>query len=127
MDAIQQLRLGPYPAKKPLLSTDMNKIILLDMRPKEDYVQSHIKNAISFPACNVQIDSEFTKLNLIKNHSDKLLVIYLDDERHGILQARIIFEKGFDNCYLLSGGYLIFSNEHPDLLEGSGEGRRSAL
>ena len=96
----------------------MSKIILLDMRPREDYARSHIKNAISFPSCNVQIDAEFTKLNLVRNHPDKLLVIYLDDERHGILQARIIFEKGFDNCYLLSGGYLIFANEHPDLLEG---------
>lgn len=45
-------------------------------------------------------------------------MLYLDDERHGILQARIIFEKGFDNVYLLSGGFLIFSQEHPDLIEG---------
>ena len=55
------------------------------MRSREEFLYSHIKNAISFPACNVQIDSEFSKLNLIKNHPDKLLVIYLDDERHGIL------------------------------------------
>ena len=33
-------------------------------------------------------------------------------------EAKIIFEKGFDNVYLLSGGYLIFSKENPDLIEG---------
>lgn len=71
---------------------------------------------MSFPASNIQIDYEFSKLNLFKNKSDKLLVIYLDDERHGIQQARIIFEKGFDNLYLLSGGLHIFAKEHPDLI-----------
>lgn len=65
------------------------------------------------------MDYEFSKLNLIRNHPDKLLVIYHSDERHGILQARQIFEKGFDNVYLLSGGYIIFAKEHPDLMIGS--------
>lgn len=118
MSAIEQLRIGPYPAKKPQIKNNGQKIILLDMRPIHDYVEGHIKNAMSFPACNVQIDYEFSKLNLFKNQADKLIVIYLDDERHSILQAKIIFEKGFDNVYLLSGGYLIFSKENPDLIEG---------
>ena len=33
------------------------------------------------------------------------------------MQCRIIFEKGFDNVYLLSGGTCIFEQEHPDLIE----------
>lgn len=119
LGAIQSLRSGPYPAKKPPLDTKSNKIILLDMRTKEEFARSHIKNAISFPACNVQVDYEFSKLNLVKNHPDTLLVIYLGDERHGILQARVVFEKGFDNVYLLSGGWCIFSKEYPHLLEGT--------
>lgn len=119
LDPIKSLRTGPYPAKRPPLDTTSNKIVLLDMRSREEYVHSHIKNALSFPAANVQIDFEFSKLNLIKNHPDTLLVIYLGDERHGILQARVVFEKGFDNVYLLSGGFLIFAKEHPELLEGA--------
>jgi centrosomal protein CEP41 len=55
---------------------------------------------------------------LFKNKPDKLLVIYHEDERHGMLLARIIFEKGFDNLYLLSGGLHIFAKENPDLIEG---------
>jgi len=46
-----------------------------------------------------------------------MLVVYCDDERHGILLARVIFEKGFDNVYLLSGGYHIFSEEFPQLID----------
>ena len=45
-----------------------------------------------------------------------MLVVYHEDERHGILQSRIIFEKGFDNIYLLSGGIYIFEKEHPNLI-----------
>lgn len=54
-------------------------------------------------------------------------MIYLDDERHSILQAKIIFEKGFDNVYLLSGGFLIFSKENPDLIEGLMAERKLSL
>lgn len=42
----------------------------------------------------------------------------MDDERHGVAQSRIIFEKGFDNIYLLSGGSTVFWNEYPHLVEG---------
>ena len=44
-------------------------------------------------------------------------MVYHDDERHGILQSRIIFEKGFDNIYLLSGGLCIFEKEFSDLID----------
>jgi len=43
--------------------------------------------------------------------------VYHEDERHGILQTQIIFEKGFDNVYLLSGGLCIFQQEHPHLIK----------
>jgi len=56
-------------------------------------------------------------LSIFKNKSDKLLVFYNDDERHGILAIKVIFEKGFDNCYLLSGGSIIFEQEYPELME----------
>ena len=70
------------------------------------------------PACNIQIDKVFSQLNIYKNKPDKLLVFYNDDERHGMQQIKIIFEKGFDNCYLLSGGICIFSKQYPDLVDG---------
>ena len=86
----------------------MSKIILLDLRSKAEYIESHVSNSISFPCENIQKDQVFAKLNIYKNRPDKMLVVYHEDERHGILQSRIIFEKGFDNIYLLSGGICIF-------------------
>jgi rhodanese-related sulfurtransferase len=53
MNAIQLLRCGEFPAKKPEVDHGSNKIILLDMRTKEEYLHSHIKNSLSFPSPNV--------------------------------------------------------------------------
>ena len=92
--------------------------MLVDLRPKEEYTACHIKNAVSMPATNIQIDKIFSQLNIFKNKANKLLVFYHDDERHSMQQVQIIFEKGFDNCYLLSGGIWVFAKQYPELLVG---------
>ena len=63
----------------------MPKILLLDLRSKEEYHEAHITNAVSFPADYIQRDQVFASLSVYKNQPDKILVVYHDDERHGIL------------------------------------------
>ena len=41
------------------------------------------------------------------------------DERSGTHYAKILFEKGFDNVYLLSGGIEKFYENHNELVEGT--------
>lgn len=41
------------------------------------------------------------------------------DERSGTHNAKVLFEKGFDNVYLLSGGIEKFYENHTDLVEGT--------
>ena len=67
LDPVGALRQGHFPATQPEQETDQAKIILLDLRPVSDYHKGHIKNAVSFPAVNIQKDYEFSKLNLFKN------------------------------------------------------------
>jgi hypothetical protein len=43
----------------------------------------------------------------------------MEDERHGTKAAKTIFEKGFDNIYLLTGGISVFGFENQHLLEGT--------
>ena len=45
-------------------------------------------------------------------------MIYLSDERKGVEYAKLFTEKGFDNIYLLSGGFEEFAEKYPKLLEG---------
>ena len=42
----------------------------------------------------------------------------MDDERQGTHYAKLLFEKGFDNVYLLSGGLEKFLETNYDLVEG---------
>ena len=107
------MRTGRYPTKRPPAENTLPKILLLDLRSQGEYAEGHISNAVSFPAEHIQRDQVFASLGIFKNKADKMLVVYHDDERHGILQSRIIFEKGFDNVYLLSGGLFSFEQEFP--------------
>lgn len=49
---------------------------------------------------------------------NKLIVVYMDDERKGFEAAQLFTQKGYDNIYLLSGGFESFAESYPDLLEG---------
>ena len=52
-----------------------------------------------------------------RNKPDVLIVLYMDDERHGVQATKLIFEKGFDNVYLMSGQYSAFAKLRPDMIE----------
>ena len=47
-----------------------------------------------------------------------MIVVYIEDERKGVEFGKLFVEKGFDNIYLLSGGFENFAEHFPDLLEG---------
>jgi len=99
------------------VSSETN-FILLDLREEEDYAKWHIKEAINFPAPNISRDKTFAQLLRFKNKPNKLIVVYLSDERQGTQYAKVLFEKGFDNIYLLTGGLEKFLESSYDLVEG---------
>ncbi len=102
--------------------TEETKFILLDLREEADYNQFHIKEAINFPAPNISRDMTFSQLLRFKNLSDKMIVVYMSVERLGTYYAKILFEKGFDNISLLTGGLEKFMEAGLDcysLVEGT--------
>jgi centrosomal protein CEP41 len=106
-------------------STDMlgitaeTKFILLDLRDEDEYKKYHIKEAISFPAPNISRDKVFSQLLRFKNNEDKIIAVYMHDERNGTHYAKLLHEKGFDNVYLISGGIDGFLESHYELVEGT--------
>jgi len=99
--------------------TQATKFILLDLREEEEYKAYHIKEAISFPAPNISRDKVFSHLLKFKNIPDKIIVVYMSDERSGSHYAKLLHEKGFDNVFLLSGGIEKFLVEHRDQVDGT--------
>ena len=78
-----------------------------------------MKEAVSYPAANISRDKVFPQLFKFKSQADKLIVLYMLDERAGTAVAKLLAEKGYDNLYLLSGGIEHFQTEFPDLIEGA--------
>ena len=88
------------------------------MREKEEYSTWRIKEALNFPAPNIGRDKMIPELFHFRNKPDKLIIIYMSDERNGTKVAQLFAEKGFENIFLLSGGIEGFLEEFHDLVEG---------
>lgn len=83
---------------------DNTSFLLLDLREPEEYEFWRLKEAVLYPAANISRDKMIPELYRFKNKADKLIIIYMGDERKGCAAANLFVEKGYDNIFLLSGG-----------------------
>jgi centrosomal protein CEP41 len=67
--------------------TENTTFLLLDLRDPDEYTLWHIKESINFPAPNIARDKITPELFRFKNVPDKLIVIYMNDERKGTQAA----------------------------------------
>ena len=63
--------------------TAQTSFLLLDMRDADEYNLWRIKESINFPAPNIARDKMIPELFRFKNQPDKLIVVYMFDERQG--------------------------------------------
>ena len=98
--------------------TDQTTFLLLDLREPEEYDLWRIKESISYPAANIARDKMIPELYRFKNKPDKLIIVYMEDERKGCAAANLMCEKGYENVFLVSGGIEQFNEEFNHLVEG---------
>ena len=92
--------------------------LLLDLRDPDEYDLWRIKEAINFPCANIARDKTIPELFRFKNQPEKLIIIYMNDERMGTQYAQLLSEKGYENTFLLSGGIEQFLEDHTEFVEG---------
>lgn len=92
--------------------------LLIDLREPEDYDKFHIKEALNYPGTHIKRDKLIPQLHAYKNREDKIIVVYHFDEKPGMDYTMQLFEKGFDNLFLLNGGIEGFGQEIQEGLEG---------
>lgn len=63
--------------------TNDTKFLLLDLRDPEEYTLYRLKEALNYPAPNILRDKTIPELFRFKNKSDKLIIVYMGDERKG--------------------------------------------
>ncbi len=88
------------------------------MRDPDEYDFWRIKESINYPAANIGRDKIIPELFRFKNKANKLIIIYMGDERKGTAAANLMSEKGYENVFLLSGGIEQFNEEFNSLVEG---------
>lgn len=74
--------------------------------------------AINFPAALIPRDRYPQQMYMLKNKPDKLIIVYHDDDKSGMNYAAVLYEKGFDNIYLLTGGIEDFYQKKPEYVVG---------
>eukprot|EP00347_Sterkiella_histriomuscorum_P001952 403370035 len=99
--------------------TAETQFLLLDMREPELYRKWHIRDSINYYHILLNQDKTIPEIYRFRNQPNKMIIIYLDDERTGTEIATKLVEKGFENSFLLSGGIEKFLEEFTDLVEGT--------
>ena len=98
--------------------TANTSFLLLDLRDPEEYNLWRIKESLNYPAPNIGRDKVIPELYRFKNQPEKLIIVYMFDERQGSQYAQLFSEKGYENVFLLSGGCEEFLEKYSDLCEG---------
>ena len=118
------MRSGVSQVSAVTYATDMlgitanTSFLLLDLRDPEEYNLWRIKESINYPAPNIGRDKVIPELYRFKNQPDKLIIVYMFDERQGSQYAQLFSEKGYENVFLLSGGCEELLEKFSDLCEG---------
>ena len=92
--------------------------IILDLREESDYRNCHIKEALNFPGVMISRDKFLPEMIMMKNKEGKMIILYHSDERNGVPYANLLFQKGYDNVFFLSGGIEEFRKKFPEYLDG---------
>lgn len=89
--------------------------LLLDLRDRDEYDQSHIISALNYPNAMLSrsINNETPEMLAYKNQPGKIILVYDDDERIAPKAATTLVQRGYDNLFLLSGGLKLAFRKFP--------------
>ncbi len=93
-------------ANEMLTNFKYNKVQVVDVRPVNEYKESHL-----FNAQNIIYDKDFRK-KLSNLDKEKPVAIYCTTGNISPEAARILKEAGFQNIYILKGGIKKWKDEN---------------
>ena len=85
----------------PYFGTDFSDMFVLDVRPKNLYMQAHIEGAVNIPAAEIR--SRYHELP-----KDKTIMVHCVKGYTSYVVARFLMQNGFDNILSYSGGWSFY-------------------
>ncbi len=82
-----------------------SEYFILDVRTPEEYRMGTIKDAVNIPV-------ESLRERIKELPKDKNIAVFCRVGQRGYIAARILTQKGFEDVYNLTGGYLTYSMAH---------------
>lgn len=83
------------------INLTLNDAMIIDVRPPEHFVTSHLPNALNIPM-------EAIRNNIDVIPHDKKVILYCNRGYRAYLTSCILLNRGFDNIFVLSGGMDLF-------------------
>lgn len=105
-------------AGQQVVLSEQSEFVLVDVREADEHAQWSIQQSVNSPFTLMMQDKWNQQMVGFKNKMDKLIIIFHLDEKSGIRVANHLFQKGYDNIYLLSGGVEEFTQECSHLVQG---------
>ena len=93
--------------------------IIVDLREEKEYHKCHIKNAFSYPSSLISQDHFLKEMYTIKNKPNSIIIVYHKDDKTGSSVSDLLILKGFENIYMISGGFYDFSYSYPEYMIGT--------
>lgn len=90
---------------------DNPDVVIIDLRTKEEYEKSHLRNAVNLDYDKTTFPGEIEKLK-----KDNRYIVYSSDDRNALKTLELMRENRIEKRHMISGGYtawtkLGFSND----------------
>ncbi|CAG9463712.1 unnamed protein product [Pedinophyceae sp. YPF-701] len=113
------------PVLEALLANQQHgiEVMILDVRPDDaDWAECHIVGSAWYPHTRLHHSTAPFSQELLAfrgaGQGDRIIVLYDADERWAPPAAELMFQKGFDNVFVLTGGLPRAAAKCPGIVEG---------
>ena len=97
---------------------DARNFLIVDVRSPEEYSQSRILYSVNNPGSLISRDVMQKSLHAFKRKiKGKYLLVYHCDDRQSASYATLLCEKGWEEVYIVEGGFDEFKSCYPELIE----------
>lgn len=85
--------------------------VILDVRMADEFMQCHVRGALSHPTAWLCQDKQVLALQRAKANPNSRVIVYGHDDRDGATAAQLLAQKGWENIWVLTGGFQKFLEE----------------